>query len=98
LGYIVLPCKLSCDYHLEIYGKNKKLKYLIQGSLCQMGIICKNLPCEDCQKATFSLIDAKSKRELTEIKKVFHKEHFNYFIKLGTFLVEICWILESGIQ
>jgi len=70
LGYINFPCKCSCDYRLEIYGRNRKLKYTIIGSCCQLGIFCKCLPCEDCQKARFSIIDEQTRREITKIKKV----------------------------
>lgn len=70
LGFINFPCKFSCDYRLEIFGKNRKLKYTILGPCCQLGIICKSLPCESCQKAKFSVIDAQRNREITKIKKV----------------------------
>ena len=78
LGFIVLPCKLSCDYRLEIW-QNRKRKFIIIGSCCQLGIILKSLPCEDCQSAEFSLIDAQNGGELSKIRKVVN---FPYLLKI----------------
>lgn len=70
LGSIIVPFKFSFDNRMEIYGYNRKLKYIIIGSCCQMGLIAKSLPFEKCQKAEFCIFDGLTNKKITKIKKV----------------------------
>ncbi|KAL4456629.1 hypothetical protein ABPG74_000736 [Tetrahymena malaccensis] len=53
-GYIRNPfrfCWLGC----EVYDENEQLLFLIQGECCQLGYICKSLPCNSCQEYEFTV-------------------------------------------
>ncbi|EGR29704.1 scramblase family protein, putative [Ichthyophthirius multifiliis] len=60
IGKIISPC-LMCSLGLNIQDAVGNLKYTIMGSLCQVGVCCKGLPCESCQTVRFELKDAEGK-------------------------------------
>ncbi|EAR88885.2 scramblase (macronuclear) [Tetrahymena thermophila SB210] len=44
-------CELGC----EVYDANEQLKFLIKGKCCQLGLICRGLPCDSCQQYEFTV-------------------------------------------
>lgn len=47
-----------CNFKYTIKDNKGKLLYIISGSCCQKGVLCRCIPANDCQKAEFELRDA----------------------------------------
>ena len=69
IGKIVAPFK-CCDVELEIFDSSNKLKYYINGSCCQSGIVVKCC-CEreSCQTDDFLILDS-NRNQLANLQKV----------------------------
>ena len=67
-GKIVLP--FSCgDTKYKIYDGNNKLKYIVDTSFCQSGIICSKNCCGNMSKVTFIIYNEKEEKDGTIKRK-----------------------------
>jgi len=54
LGKVAFPC-LICALGVDIYNEADVKIQHIEGSICQMGILCRRFPCDACQYANFGI-------------------------------------------
>jgi len=71
LGKVVAPFTW-CDMAMEVYDKDHKLAYLIEGSCCQCGL-CFPAPCGPCKEVIFDIKDPRrgDSKPVGQIRKVF---------------------------
>ncbi|EAR88887.1 scramblase (macronuclear) [Tetrahymena thermophila SB210] len=67
-GYIRNPFK-CCQLGCEVYDENEQLIFLIQGECCQLGYICRSLPCNVCQEYEFTVQNAQGEIVSRLLKK-----------------------------
>eukprot|EP01017_Pseudomicrothorax_dubius_P046107 TRINITY_DN8076_c0_g1_i1.p1 TRINITY_DN8076_c0_g1~~TRINITY_DN8076_c0_g1_i1.p1 ORF type:complete len:290 (-),score=47.86 TRINITY_DN8076_c0_g1_i1:174-1043(-) len=73
LGSVYGPF-VCCQIELQVYNANQQLRFIMKGSVCQLGVICGGCPCKSCRESYFELYDA-SGNILTTIR------HFKDFWK-----------------
>ena len=67
IGKIINPFN-CCTLAQQIFNQNDEQILSIEGTACQLGVTCKAMPCENCQKAVFKIKD-KNKNTIGHINK-----------------------------
>ena len=67
LGKIVDPFTI-CSMQLDIFDQNEQIKYKIDGSCLQLGILCK-FPCEPCETVEFDVLVPSSGEKVSALQK-----------------------------
>lgn len=53
-GKVVNPFYF-CNLGVHVYDRTGNLKYMVEGSCCQCGVLCSPWPCESCQTVYFDV-------------------------------------------
>ncbi|EAS05396.1 scramblase (macronuclear) [Tetrahymena thermophila SB210] len=53
-GKVVNPF-YCCDLGVHVYDRAHNLKFIVEGSCCQCGVLCRPWPCESCQTVYFDV-------------------------------------------
>ena len=72
IGFIK-EIRTACEPTMYIFSKNNTLKFKISGSFCQCGYCCRDLCCQMCNEAYFSIFhgrDIENEKPNGKIKKI----------------------------
>jgi len=59
-----------CDYQLNVHDANGNIKYILDGTFCQKGVLCNaTCPCQDCQISFFNIKDGTGMNQVGDFQR-----------------------------
>lgn len=79
-GKVVNPFYF-CNLGVHIFDRAGNLKYMVEGSCCQCGVLCSPWPCESCQTVHFEVKSPDGTVLSTLTKVIYYKKLFYLWMR-----------------